>query len=219
LAVLIEESRAATFPTESCGIGARRDRPEVAILGRRLWLIIAKHWLVPSLSRLHLGPKKYGYFDRTVSCTSPDPQNSYNTMTVNLLVVNGQPGILELISDYFTEKNIRVAAAGSLCEGRELAANTPLDFAIVDLDLPDGSGLDLLPVLTKVHPRILVFISTATRSPEDQIKTARVAGAHGIFCKPFAMVNIMSQITTCMVDRAMLEQAAETTRRKALSTN
>jgi PAS domain S-box-containing protein len=54
-----------------------------------------------------------------------------------------------------------VAAARNLKEAREQLARTPFDLVILDLALPDGSGLELLPLLGRLSPPPPVIIFSA----------------------------------------------------------
>ncbi|MBQ1202930.1 MAG: response regulator [Loktanella sp.] len=68
---------------------------------------------------------------------------------------------------------------------RHLAAYRPT-VALVDLGLPDGSGLDLLQLLAEMTPRIPVLIGTSgdTNLQEDVMRT----GANGFLAKPITQL-------------------------------
>ena len=69
-----------------------------------------------------------------------------------------------------------VGQAGSLAEARALLSG--VDLAIVDLDLPDGHGAELVQELRAANPDGMVLILTASSSRADLARTVE-AGAAG----------------------------------------
>lgn len=63
-----------------------------------------------------------------------------------------------------------VAQAGSLVEARAQAASSEFDVAVLDLGLPDGNGLDLIPDLRQVNPGVGVLILSANLDPAGSKK-------------------------------------------------
>jgi DNA-binding NarL/FixJ family response regulator len=88
-----------------------------------------------------------------------------------------------------------VAQAGSLAEARDLLleANSPVDVAVVDLDLPDGLGLGLMDVLHDVHPHAVVLILSA-HSDEGRRARAIEAGAASVMHKSSPVEEILDAI-------------------------
>ncbi len=74
--------------------------------------------------------------------------------------------------------------AGSLAEGRRVlsAAKGRADFAIIDLDLPDGDGSELIERLHQTEPDVPILAFTADRS---LVRRARAleAGADEVLAK------------------------------------
>jgi DNA-binding NarL/FixJ family response regulator len=74
--------------------------------------------------------------------------------------------------------------AGSLAEGRRVlsAAKERTDFAIIDLDLPDGDGSELIERLHQTEPDVPILAFTADRS---LVRRARAleAGADEVLAK------------------------------------
>lgn len=86
-----------------------------------------------------------------------------------------------------------VGQAGTLAEARQLAAGTPADVTLVDLDLPDGSGLDLLPILHEHNATVAVVILTGSVRPEKPA-LAVAAGAVGFLPKAVGTAEIVAAI-------------------------
>lgn len=87
------------------------------------------------------------------------------------------------------------AQAGSLSEAREVLKDESLavDLAIVDLDLPDGLGTELISEMQDTNPPTPVLILTAY-SDSTVLARAIEAGAAGIVHKSSSMADIVSKI-------------------------
>ncbi len=82
-----------------------------------------------------------------------------------------------------------VGQAGSVAEARPLLGNA--DVAIVDLDLPDGNGIEIVTELRAVNPSCIVIILTAS-SNQGHFAQAVEAGAAGVLHKSTSISEIIS---------------------------
>src|SRR5918998_4718429 len=84
-----------------------------------------------------------------------------------------------------------VGQAGSLAEARRQLRD--IDVAVVDLDLPDGSGVDLIRELRAANPQGIVLVLTAT---SDRLQFARSieAGAAGVLHKSAGIHDIIDAV-------------------------
>ncbi|CAM2986671.1 response regulator [Rariglobus hedericola] len=86
----------------------------------------------------------------------------------------------ELVLAAFPESS--VDEAGTLRRGLELCAKNAYDLAVVDLGLPDGSGLGVLRMLRATHAATLSVVTTVM-GDDAHIVTALSAGAQGYLLK------------------------------------
>ena len=70
-----------------------------------------------------------------------------------------------MLSDYAT-----VTPADTLAQARQQLANSNYDLIILDLGLPDGFGLELLPMLNQRQPPIPVIIFSAYELEQEQAR-------------------------------------------------
>ena len=84
-----------------------------------------------------------------------------------------------------------VAQAGSLAEARDVLAG--VDVAVVDLGLPDGSGLDLIGELRAASPESAVLVLTAS-SDRTQFARAVEAGAAGVLHKSTPLHELVGAV-------------------------
>jgi DNA-binding NarL/FixJ family response regulator len=90
------------------------------------------------------------------------------------------------------EADLTVAGqAGSLAEARDLLID--IDVAVVDLDLPDGNGVELISDLRAANPRgaVLILTASANRAQEAQ---AVEAGAAGVMHKSVGIREIIDAV-------------------------
>ena len=71
----------------------------------------------------------------------------------NILVVDDQDSIRHFVSRTLEDEGYAVVTTGSVREGREAFERDLPDVAVLDLKLPDGTGLDLLREISAFSPR------------------------------------------------------------------
>lgn len=91
--------------------------------------------------------------------------------------------------------------AGHLCrwtqsggEAVELGTNLDFDFVVLDLLLPDLSGIDVLQRLRKRHPNLSVLVLTALGSIDERVAGLN-AGADDYLVKPFAFAELVARLS------------------------
>lgn len=100
-----------------------------------------------------------------------------------------------------------VAQAGSLAEAREILADEKLaaEIALVDLDLPDGSGVDLIGLLGETRPGTAPLVLSAF-SDRGRIVRAIEAGASGILHKSASIAEIVEAVRRLGSGETLLSQ-------------
>jgi len=84
---------------------------------------------------------------------------------VRVLLVEDQATVREaIVAEFQPETDFEVVGqAGSVAEARELLARA--DVALLDLGLPDGSGLELIPELRAANPTAHAIVLSASFDP------------------------------------------------------
>jgi DNA-binding NarL/FixJ family response regulator len=100
-----------------------------------------------------------------------------------------------------------VARPRSLSEAREdlQSAEHAVDVAIVDLNLPDGSGTDLIKDLRGSHPRAKALVLSAI-SEQRYLAEAIEAGAAGIMHKSAPMSDLVEAVRRLAAGEQLLTQ-------------
>jgi DNA-binding NarL/FixJ family response regulator len=85
-----------------------------------------------------------------------------------------------------------VAQAGSLAEARQML-DSRLDVAVLDLNLPDGNGRDLIGELRKRNAGISVLVLSATIAP-GHLEEVLKAGADAVLHKVASPPTIVEEV-------------------------
>ncbi len=116
--------------------------------------------------------------------------------TTCLLIVDDEADIQSLIKRYFTKLGFCVVAAGSGVEMEQTLAKHPVDIVLLDVCLPDTSGIDLLPRI-KQHYRAAVIMLTAQAKTEQRIAGLNL-GADDYLPKPFDLAELHARINAVL---------------------
>jgi two-component system response regulator AtoC len=88
------------------------------------------------------------------------------------LVVDDEPNSLSALAELVENEGFATVTAGTLADARGKLAQTPPDVVLVDLMLPDGSGLDLLQELDPTH-RAEVILITGNATVDSAVAALR----------------------------------------------
>jgi CheY-like chemotaxis protein len=97
-------------------------------------------------------------------------------MKGRILHVDDDPDIRLLISASLQDFGYFVATAGTKAEALELAKRWKFDLSILDVRLPDGTGIELCQEILHLQPKIPVLYYSAYASDEEQEAALSVAG-------------------------------------------
>jgi CheY-like chemotaxis protein len=75
----------------------------------------------------------------------------------------------------------------------EACKEKSFDFVLMDIQLPDISGITTTKTIRKFNPTIPIIAQTACRTP-DELETVLAAGCNDILIKPFKMEDFNSKI-------------------------
>jgi two-component system nitrogen regulation response regulator GlnG len=100
-----------------------------------------------------------------------------------LLVIDDESSIQYAFRRVFGDEGVTVLAAHTLAEGRTRAAQDRPDVIVLDLQLPDGSGLDLFRELHHEAPKRPILFITAHGTTETAIEAMK-GGAFDYLVKP-----------------------------------
>lgn len=106
-----------------------------------------------------------------------------NIISRKILFVEDDPALLGEMTDWFREKGNLVWGADSLLEARAVLEKVQPEMIVLDIILPDGSGLELLRNLSPVPPVIVL----SDLGNEENILEGFQAGVVDYIVKPCSM--------------------------------
>ena len=119
----------------------------------------------------------------------------------HILVVDDDARLRALLSRYLAENGFRVTTADSAGEARTQLRSMAPDLMVLDVMMPEESGLALTDSLRRAANGLPILLLTARGSPEDRIAGFE-AGADDYLGKPFEPLELVLRI------RAMLRRVA-----------
>ncbi len=114
-----------------------------------------------------------------------------------ILIIDDDPRIRDLLVKYLKECNFMLMVAEGLSDGMDILSSTSIDLVLLDVNLPDGNGLEALPAIKNVDSKPEVLIITA----EGNTQGARMAldsGAWDYIVKPFSVSEIKLNVTRAL---------------------
>ena len=115
-----------------------------------------------------------------------------STPRTHLLLIEDDPQIQRFLATALDAHGYELSAARTGNEGLQLAATTQPDIAIVDLGLPDMSGLDVIQRLREWYARPIIVLSA--RDKETDKVAALDLGADDYLTKPFGIGELLARL-------------------------
>lgn len=112
---------------------------------------------------------------------------------MKILVVEDNSATRDLLERSLGEDGHSVVVAADLATGTPLALEGAFDLAVVDVMLPDGSGLDLCRSVRAQRRALPILILTARGEVEDRI-AGLDAGGDDYLRKPFAIAELRARV-------------------------
>jgi DNA-binding response OmpR family regulator len=110
---------------------------------------------------------------------------------MRILLVEDHPALADAVKDALRRAGFAVDHAGSAGEARAMAALADYALVLLDLGLPDGDGLRLLPLLRR-NGRVPVIVLTARDALDDRL-AGLDGGADDYVVKPVEMPELLAR--------------------------
>src|SRR6202022_1273244 len=129
-----------------------------------------------------------------------------------VLIVDDDRATSAGMADVIEEWGYEAEVADTLKAGGASVSKMVPDVAIVDLKLPDGSGLDLLHKIKESYPDVSVVILTGHATVDSAVKALKV-GAEDYVTKPVDLPRLQVILKT-VEDKQLIKQEILELRRK-----
>lgn len=125
--------------------------------------------------------------------------NTHITTNASLLIIDDDQPLREQLGRVMGRRGYKVTLAGSLDEAKVILADQGFDFAVVDMKLGDGYGLDLVDSLKAANSNMRIVMLTGY----GNIATAVAAIKHG------AIDYLTKPADADMIDNALRQQKGQ----------
>jgi DNA-binding NtrC family response regulator len=139
-------------------------------------------------------------------------------LIINILVVDDDQEVRKTLASILEDENYLVETAENGKKAIRICEKTSFDLALIDIQLPDMKGTELLNILKVIQPRIVRIIVTGHPSIENAVKSVNEK-ADGYVMKPFVIPELLEMIKKLIEEKrnsylamfAEVEKAKKTT--------
>ncbi|MGB8908436.1 MAG: response regulator transcription factor [Candidatus Cybelea sp.] len=122
-----------------------------------------------------------------------------------VLLVDDEPQIADVLRAYLEREGLTVEACGTVADALALLDREAPDILVLDVTLPDGSGLDVLRAASAPGSRIPTLMLTARSDEADRVVGLEL-GADDYVSKPFSPREVVARV------RSILRRVGERSR-------
>lgn len=116
---------------------------------------------------------------------------------MRILVIEDEIELQQQITTRLQAENFMVDVTGNGREGLFFATEYPVDAAIIDIGLPELSGIDIIKQLRKNQNKLPILVLTARSRWQDKVEGLE-AGADDYLVKPFHMEELLARINALL---------------------
>ncbi|OFY09106.1 MAG: hypothetical protein A2X11_02410 [Bacteroidetes bacterium GWE2_42_24] len=113
--------------------------------------------------------------------------------TLSILIVDDEQSYRNELTEFFSDNQFHVHTAALPSEALRVLTTNDIDIVVLDIRLPEMSGLDLLRLIKSDYPDIEIIMISGHGDMDSVIQAMR-NGATDFFSKPFKMLEILSAI-------------------------
>ncbi len=112
---------------------------------------------------------------------------------MKVLVIEDEKDLLKDIKKYLEVENLLVEAIDGYRQAIDKIAANEYDCIVIDINLPDGSGFDIINELKKQNSKAGIIIISARHSLDDKLKGLNL-GSDDYLVKPFHLSELNARI-------------------------
>lgn len=110
-----------------------------------------------------------------------------------ILIIDDEAGIVEEVKAYFEEEGYKVYTADTGKEGLDRLTEVKPDVLLLDMKLPDMSGLSILKICKEMSPATKVIVNTGYVDQHIIDESERL-GRDAFLQKPFNLERLQKEI-------------------------
>jgi two-component system phosphate regulon response regulator PhoB len=118
-----------------------------------------------------------------------------------ILAIEDDWTVRTVLEHTLTSAGHEVEAVSGLAEGRDRLAAGRYDVVLLDLNLPDGNGLDLLWDIRREHGNAVSVLVLSGMRQETAVVRGLELGADDYVTKPFSPPELLARVARCLGQR------------------
>jgi DNA-binding NtrC family response regulator len=127
----------------------------------------------------------------------------------NVLVVDDDKVVLKAVTEILKREGYRVTSIDDAVEGLAASKDPSVDVVMLDIKMPNLTGMDLLKAIKKDRPDVEVVMMTAFATVETAVEAVK-AGAYDYLTKPFENIDEVSLTVGKAIERRSLRNQTRT---------
>jgi DNA-binding NtrC family response regulator len=139
-------------------------------------------------------------------------------LIASVLIIDDDAEVRDMLSSILEDEGYSVETVDDGKQAIKTCKNLPFDVALIDVNLPDVKGTELLHELKQLQPKMVKIIITGNPSVENAVKALNEK-ADGFISKPFDPQELLEMIRKLVADKkneyfqilAEVENAQKTT--------
>jgi DNA-binding NtrC family response regulator len=115
-------------------------------------------------------------------------------MNKHILVVDDEAPTRELLSIYLKRRGCTVTTASTSGDALRLVNELPVQAVILDINLGDTNGLDLLEPIRSARPKVPIILFSGIGIDQQTLEDARQKGAAGYLNKTQPLEQMWAEV-------------------------
>ncbi len=124
------------------------------------------------------------------------------TSANSIFIIDDEPILRQTLTAILQRKGYQVSSAASIQEARQILQKGAFDLVFLDLKMPGGGGMELLPEIRKMYPEMPVVILTAHATLDSAVGAVR-QGASDYLLKPIDPERLLQRVLEILSQRVV----------------
>lgn len=129
------------------------------------------------------------------------PDQLEQSKAANILIVDDEAAIRIPLARAFSSSKYQVKEARSGREALALLEHSPFDLMVLDMQMPNMDGMEVMTEARKRYPQLLILILTGHPTVDNAIAAVK-QGAGDYICKPATLHEIMETVARLLQEKA-----------------
>ncbi|MDH4467229.1 MAG: response regulator transcription factor [Bacteriovoracaceae bacterium] len=114
-------------------------------------------------------------------------------VNTNILILEDEIALSATLSEYLSDKGLSCKVCHTCEEARNILAKEEFKIALLDIDLPDGTGLEIGTEMRKKNPQTIILFASAMNDPTTKLAGLEM-GAQDFITKPFHLKELQMRL-------------------------